>query len=237
MKNSIIKSHYFSINDKDVLEKILSLKIKYLKCNLECEPNGDLYICAYSPDCNVLETLGRKWSKVITNNGVKIRTPKIMSKYAGNKVICYIDRLSVNKNEVFRIKPIGFSLLENNKIKRKINNIKDPYFTRSGRLVLPRPYLNENINGSLYDITISFELINKLIIEEGFLHAYLVNGFSPSDFVYSIEMTNNSIRTHPVKGVINFLNQMNRSISNYEYIGTLNNNNYKYGIIVFEEIS
>jgi len=235
MEESLIKTHYFSICDKEVSEKILSLKIRYLKFNFEYEPNGDLYICAYKPDDYILETLGRKWLKVIAGDDVKIRTPKIISKHIGSKVICYIDRISTNKNEVFRIKPVQFSFAEDNRIKRKVNNQRDPYFTRSGRLVLPRLYLNKNVKGDLDNITVSFELINKFIIEKGFLHAYLENGSSISNFVYSIERTNNAVRTHPVKGVMSFLNQNNIDIYNYYYTGTLESKQYKYGIIVFEE--
>jgi len=234
MEECKIKSHYFTIYDQEIIEKILLLKISYLRFNVELEQEDSACICVYRPDNSMLETLGRKWSKININKSVKIRTPQCLIPYVGKRIKYYIDRISLNKNELFKIKPLDFSL----PIKihtKKISELQVPYFTLSGRCVIPKSYLNKHLDKKINNITLSFGLVNNLVVEEGFLYAYIAPKANSSKFIFSLEKMPNGVRTHPVKGVIDFLSCRQKLIINYKYIGTLKSEEYDYEIIIFEE--
>ena len=70
-----------------------------------------------------------------SRNGLKFTTPSILLKNRGKHIRVYQDVLEFDENELFRIKAVDFSISK--KYRRK-QDIVDPYFTKSGTLVIPK---------------------------------------------------------------------------------------------------
>jgi len=223
------------IDDDEIYQRIVEGNIEYVHFFL-VDDTGGTNLIAKPPGGDEL-TLGKYYKKVQFDAGkVLIRTPKQLTPHAGKKAWYYTERLNPEPDELFRIKPVKFSL---GKRSTKLENEFTPYFTEGNNLVLPHHYLNKYVNHKIINLKISFLRSTPTILSSGYLFASIVD----QSFVgrrkrlYFLEKRRHYMRTKSVEQFIKHLAIYKKNINNYTYACTLPLDSCKYGMIVFKEVT
>lgn len=236
MDISTIKKRSFVICNDEIVHRIKSNSVEYVHF-YRVKDSGGISIIAKPPNKDE-PTLGKYYQKiVIKKKGVSIRTPKFLSPHIDKKVWLYTERLHPEDYELFRIKPIDFSL-NGSRIHDDSKNC--PYFTSSHNFIIPHHYLNENITHKINRLKVSFNRCSVKILNEGFLFVFIINGSLTTDGMggglYALEKRLTNMRTNPVAKFLEFLDRHEKSIQLYKYFRTVPLNGCPYGLIVFKEV-
>lgn len=229
-----IRPKTFLILDSRAIETMARNNVRYIHYSLRTEGNGDAVIVAKMPDNSEDMVLSRLWMKVNYGKTISTRIPKFLRDHVGKQVRCYSENITSEDLELFRIRPIGFSL--NSQQKRHRATASVPYFTKSGSCVLPREYINKHIDKRAVMARLSFNMVNVAMVSEGNIYAYLTLRDEHGDLIYPLYPCPNGLRTRTPVRLVNFVASQGKDVSRFKYLGTTDYIGYEYGVIVFTEV-
>ena len=235
MYECIVKPKSIQISDPGVLETMARNNVRYVSYSLIEEGNGEPVIVARMPDNAEDLTLGKSWMSVHYNRNVWTRTPKILQGYAGQRVLVYTEQIFKEPYELFRIRSLGFSFGETRQRKQRVK-VDVPYFTKSGIVVIPRNYINKYLNSKAAIARLSFNMVNELLISQGYLWAHFTIGDERGKMLYPLHQCTNGLRTRTPVNLIDRVANQGKDLSRYQYFTTVGQESFEYGVIVFEEI-
>lgn len=136
----------FKIENEEIKNLILDKKIQYLKFLKSKDTNGDDIIIVKVPTF-----IDRTCSKIYNKRFMYITTPMILREQENMEI--YKELISPDTNELFRI------LLKTN----SKNKITDPYINKKGCLIIPKLFINRNMNFRTKLERIEFFFINDYL--------------------------------------------------------------------------
>lgn len=223
------------ILDSSVIETMARNNVQYIHYSIMLEETGEQIIIARMPDNSEDLTLGKSWLSVHYGRHVWTRTPSILQNHIGQKVIVYTERIFKESHELFRIRSLGF-LFGASKIRKRRIKLEVPYFTSSGIVVIPRTYINKYLDNKAPIVRLSFNMVNDMILDHGNIWAHFTAGDEHGSMMYPLYKCTNGLRTRTPVDLINRVANYGKSLSHYQYLTTVKQEGFEYGVMVFEEI-
>ena len=230
-----IKSKNFCIQDPKIQEFMRLNEINHLKFVVDIE--NEIFISAKFPDYDNLLSFDKKWLKVHWGNRVvSVRTPAILKDHIGKNIDVYQEKIFNDKRELFRVKPVDFKL--NNIFKKKCKRIKlnIPYFSKSGYCVIPIDYIRKKNINNIQICRLSFNRIDSNLINLGFIFARITKHKDIGFLSYPLKECSNGMMTRTLTKVLDIIYENGKKITDFQYLKTVYDKNYKYDLIVFKEV-
>ena len=223
MYYSLVGGRSFFIDNEEIISLIGNNNIKF---SILKEKNGDVVFTACKS--------GKGMTPFIGKNKVRFNIPSVLKKYKGERVLIYIERLRPLNGEVFRIRPISFSI--DGYKTRETRYV--PYSTESS-IVIPQMYVNEVFYRNFSSgIALSFSKTAQNTIRNGYLMMYMADrNFVGKQYVddYMLKRCGTGLRTNTVTETIEFLGRNGAKLTDYSYDSTLYNGEYEFGVIIFKD--
>jgi hypothetical protein len=151
----------------------------------------------------------------------QFRMPNIMKDYVGKEVKMSRNFIDPEPNELFRMDPVGAEIVYDN-----------PYFTKS-YLRLPATYIVRNLDERAPVLNMSMASNTYGTIESGTLNIIMTE--ERTSMYSMVKQTGKSLSVRLLPGMIKFMEHAGGNVTDYEYVSTTEkNNNYKYGIMIFQ---
>lgn len=233
MYESVVRQKNLRILDPSIIETIARNNVHFLQYSLRADPTYGNVIVAKMPDNSEDIMLSRFWVKVKYGKAISTRTPKFLREHVGKKVVFYRENVCQEDYELFRLRSVEFSIGEQRSKAKTTSPV--PYFTPSGSCVLPTEYINEHFDRKVVLGRLSFNLINVSMVSVGRICAYLTLGDERGNLIYPLRRCLNGLRTRTPIRLIDFVANQGKDISHFRYFGTINQKEYRYGVIVFQE--
>jgi len=230
-----IRTRNFYIQNSDVIDFMRINQVQHLRFDVNIDDG--VYVSVSYPDYNNLLSFEKRWFNIHWGKRtICVRNPSIFKDCIGKEVDVYSDKIFRKKNELFRIKPIGFNIMSNIKIKKKRVKINVPYFSKSGYCILPKEYIiKRNITDALIS-KLSFNRIDGHLVNCGFIFARITKEFEPGGLSYPLRECSNGACTRPLKRVVDIVSENGKKITDFQYKNTLYDDNYNYDLIIFKEV-
>jgi hypothetical protein len=229
-----IKERNFYIKDEKIKELIRINKIEHLKFNIVND--DEAYLSAEFPNYDDILSFNKNWIKINWGRGnASVRTPSFLKDFIGKEVDVYQDKIFGDAYELFRIKPIGFNLTKNLKVKKKRVSINVPYFSKAGQCIIPKKYIQDKNLCNIITSKISFDRMDVSLVSRGFVFARIVEGANSYGLTYSLSKCSNGVRTRKLGSVLNIIFSNGKNIHNFQFLKTVYDNENHYDLMVFKE--
>jgi len=218
------------IEDPLIIRSISKSGAKYITCKKIVDKSKET-VLQFNID-NSIYSSRYNYTLIASREGLKFTTPAELVKHRGKYIRVYQDVMEFEENELFRIKAVDFTLSKKERIR---HDVKDPYFTKSGIMVIPKYYINYFLDKISPLMNLSFNDNNlKHFIDENLLIAYLTP-FGQSGMCYPLYPCSNGLRTRTlVKLIDSLINKSGKKIDRFIYSRTVEHGGSKYGKMLFE---
>lgn len=161
---------------------------------------------------------------------LKFRTPSLLRRFIGKNINVYKDYLSDDPDEIFRIEPIDFNIIEHSANER----LKNPVLTKTGICIIPAYYVNSYLDERISGMRINFNETSLQILEQGAAAAYVTD--KDTRLSYPLYKYEHGLKTRTMESLNEFFNEAGKQLCLFKYQRTIFYDGYhKFGTIIFEE--
>jgi hypothetical protein len=204
------------IRHHGVVSKIARSGITHIRIDFkyDCYKNGIAVLVGNTAGDDVSK---KEWRAVLINGGsVKIRLPRILSKYVGLPMVVYSDREPA-PNEICRLNAVFHLDLPMSGRRKMRNDNLFPYFTETRSLVIPYGF-GRAWSSSVEDMVVDATYVLPQHIDEGFISIL----FNVSDgfykpWVYNLSESTNGYRTCALTKLSQAIESRGKDISNFKF--------------------
>ena len=230
-----IRSRNFPIQNSSVIDFMRINQIEHLRFDINLE--DDMYISVQYPDYNNLLSFEKSWFKIHWGKrAVSIRNPSIFKDHIGKEVEIYKEKIFTKNYELFRIRPIGFDIINDIKLRKRRIKINIPYFSKSGYCVIPKEYIKKNNLVKIFRSKLSFNRIDSHLVSTGFIFARITKERELGNLSYPLRECSNGFCTRSLNGVLDIVFENGKKITDFQYIDTTYDEKYDYDLIIFKEV-